>query len=255
MHDVISKVLYSLPETIEALVRAVASGQAGEMDFTGLVRLASQYPATDQRTRYGDMLWECPLRAVGDGGEGDGDESQDGERSDDGGEGDEADESRHGEDTRPKVLIVVEFQSRVDPAMPLRLLQYIGSAWLEWARIRELKAGTAVPLVMPVLVYGGRSRWTAPTKLEELMPAAGARWLATQPHYEYLLLEERRGGTADLPEDNLVTELVAVARARSRRAMVRSVSRLRDRIGGDAGGALDRAVSDWLRSVVAVAGR
>ncbi len=34
------------------------------------------------------------------------------------------------------------------------------------------------------------------------------RWLATQPRFEYLLLEERRGGTGDLPENNLVTELV-----------------------------------------------
>ena len=81
---------------------------------------------------------------------------------------------------------------------------------------------------------------------------AGARWLAGQPRFEYLLLEERRGGTESLPDDNLVAQLVAVARARGRREMVRAVSRLRDRMDGrEEGGALDRAVAEWLKSVIA----
>ena len=215
MHDIISKVLYSLPETIAALARAVAPCRAADMDFTGLARLSADYPATGQRPRYGDMLWECRLN-----------------------------------DGTP-VLIVIEFQSRIDHLMPLRLLQYTGSAWLEWARVNGLTAGTGIPLILPVLVYGGRRRWTPPMKLAGLMPVAGPRWLATQPRFEYLLLEERRGGTADLPEDNLVTELLAVARARGRRAIIGAVSRLRDRMDEDEGGALDQAVAEWLKSVIA----
>ena len=64
------------------------------------------------------------------------------------------------------VLIVVEFQSDIDHTMPLRLLQYTGSAWLEWARVRGAKVADRIPLVMPVLIYGGRARWTPPTRLE-----------------------------------------------------------------------------------------
>ena len=105
---------------------------------------------------------------------------------------------------------------------------------------------------MPVLVYGGRGRWTPPTRLEKLLPAVGAPWLATQPFFEYLLLEERRGGTRNLPEDNLVGQLLAVARARGRREMADAVSALRKRIDrGKEGGALDRAVAEWLKSVIA----
>ena len=216
MHDATSKVLSSLPETIEALARAMAPAMADEMDFTGLARLSAEYAATDQRSRYGDMLWEFQLR-----------------------------------DGAP-VLIVVEFQSDIDHTMPLRLLQYTGSAWLEWVRVRNPRAGARIPFVMPVLIYGGRGRWTPPTRLEELLPAAGTRWLAGQPRFEYLLLEERRGGTGNLPEDNLVARLVAVARARGRRELVRAVSGLRDRMDGrEEGGALDRAVAEWLKSVVA----
>ncbi len=215
MHDIISKVLYSLPETIAALARAVAPRRAADLDFSSLARLSADYPATGQRPRYGDMLWECRLH-----------------------------------DGAP-VLIVIEFQSRVDHVMPLRLLQYTGSAWLERARARGMAAGDGIPLVMPVLIYGGRGRWTPPKKLAGLMPDAKARWVATQPRFEYLLLEERRGGTEDLPEDNLVTELVAVARARGRQAIIGAVSRLRDRMDEDEGGTLDRTVAEWVKSVVA----
>ncbi|MCY3548076.1 MAG: Rpn family recombination-promoting nuclease/putative transposase [Gemmatimonadetes bacterium] len=149
------------------------------------------------------------------------------------------------------MLIVIEFQSTVDHVMPLRLFQYTGSAWLEWARLRGVAAGAGIPLVLSVLIYGGRPRWTPPLKLAGLMPVAGQRWLATQPRFEYPLLEERRGGTGNLPENNLVTELVAVARARGRKAIVGAVSRLRDRMDEDEGGALDQAVAVWLKSVIA----
>lgn len=214
MHDAASKVLYSLPDTVEALVRALAPRRAAETDFSQLRRLSAEYPATRRRPRYGDMLWACRLR------------------------------------NGAAVLVVIEFQSGIDHAMPLRLLQYAASAWLEWARRASPAAGDRVPLIMPVLVYGGRRPWTPPANLADLLPAAGSRWLAMQPRYEYLLLEERRGGTPVSPEDNVVGALLAVARARDDEAVIRSVSRLGRWTDGRPGGALDLAVAEWLKSVL-----
>lgn len=214
MHDAVSKVLYSLSDTVEALVRALAPHRAAEIDFSELRRLSAEYPATERRPRYGDMVWTCRLH---DGA---------------------------------AVLVVIEFQSEIDHAMPLRLLQYTAAAWLEWARAAAPAAGEKVPLVMPVLVYGGRRPWTPPSNLANLFPAVGARWLAAQPRYKYLLLEERRGGTAVSPEDNLVGALLSVARARGSEAMVRAISHLRRWTNERRGGALDRAVAEWLKSVI-----
>ena len=214
MHDAVSKVLYSLPDTVQALVRALAPSRAAETNFSKLRRLSAEYPATERRPRYGDMVWTCRLH---DGA---------------------------------AVLIVIEFQSKIDHAMPLRLLQYTAAAWLEWTRAATPAAGEKVPLVMPVLVYGGRRPWTPPSNLVDLFPPVGARWLAAQPRYEYLLLEERRGGTTVSPEDNLVGALLSVARARGSEAMVRAVSRLRHWTHERRGGALDRAVAEWLKSVI-----
>ena len=65
-------------------------------------------------------------------------------------------------------------------------------------------------------------------------------------------MEDRRGGTEGIPEDNLIGQLLAVGRARGRREMVRAVSRLQERMAGpEEGGALDRAVAAWIKSVIA----
>lgn len=105
-------------------------------------------------------------------------------------------------------------------------------------------------MTIPALVYGGRRPWTPPSNLVDLFPPVGARWLAAQPRYEYLLLEERRGGTAVSPEDNLVGALLSVSRARGSEAMVRAVAHLRRWTHERRGGALDRAVAAWLKSVI-----
>ena len=103
-----------------------------------------------------------------------------------------------------------------------------------------------------MVIYGGRGRWTPPTRLEQLLPTADAYRLATQPRFGYNLVEERRGGTEGIPEDNLIGQFLAVGRARGRGEMVRAVSRLRERMRGPGeGGALDRAVAAWIRSVIA----
>ena len=52
------------------------------------------------------------------------------------------------------------------------------------------------------------------------------------------------------PEDNLVGALLAVARARGSEAIVGAVSRLRRWTDERRGGALDRAVAEWLKSVI-----
>ena len=136
VHDAASKVLYSLPETVGALIEALAPARAAGMDFRDLRRLSAEYLSTERRPRYGDML-----------------------------------------------------------------------------------------------------------------PSVGPRWLAMQPRYEYLLLEERRGGTSNLPVENLVGALLAVARSRSDEAMVQAVSRLRTLTGGG-GSAVDRAAAEWLKTVL-----
>ncbi len=89
-----------------------------------------------------------------------------------------------------------------------------------------------------------RAEYPATDQRSRASSSKPAAPVAGQPRFEYLLLEERRGGTEDLPEDNLVREFVSVCRARGGGEMVRAVSRLRDRMDG-------REEGDALKAVVA----
>lgn len=211
MHDAIYKELYSLPEAVEGLVRALAPRRARRVDFASLSRLSADYVTSEQAPRYGDMLWECRLR------------------------------------DRTVVLIVIEFQSTVDHDMPLRLFEYTARALREWTRPRGLAAGNRIPLVLPLLVYSGKRSWRTPAALEALRPTTDPEWVAGQPEFRYLLLEERPGGTLPLPKNNLVAELVRLVRARHEDEAVQVMRRLRDWVADNEGGALDRALAARVR--------
>ena len=87
-----------------------------------------------------------------------------------------------------------------------------------------------------VVVYGGHRSWHVPTSLADLLPPTPSELLVNQPLYEYVLLEERRGGTEGLPPGNLVTALVGVLRARTKTDLVAQLAQLHDWLGSDRDG-------------------
>ncbi|MXX56072.1 MAG: hypothetical protein F4Z44_09870 [Gemmatimonadetes bacterium] len=82
-----------------------------------------------------------------------------------------------------------------------------------------------------------------------MRPTTEPEWVAGQPEFRYLLLEERPGGTSPLPDDNLVGELVRLVRARREDEAIQVLNRLRDRVADNEGGALDRALAARVRSL------
>ena len=80
-----------------------------------------------------------------------------------------------------------------------------------------------------------------------MRPITDPEWVAGQPEFQYLLLEERPGGTSPLPENNLVAELVRLVRARHEDEAIQVLGRLRDRVADNEGGALDRALAARVR--------
>ena len=82
------------------------------------------------------------------------------------------------------MLVLMEFQSRVDRSMALRVLTYTGLAWEGLLRWREGSGGeespgAPLPPVIPFVVYNGHPRWTASPDVSELIvPTAGKlAWL------------------------------------------------------------------------------
>lgn len=62
--------------------------------------------------------------------------------------------------------IHLEHQRKQDPEMPFRMLVYTVAIWEQFRRQYPRKP---LPLIYPMVIYQGRSKWTAPTTLHDML--------------------------------------------------------------------------------------
>ena len=215
MHDENYKRLFAFPRMVEDLLRVVVTGEwLDEADFTSLRKLSSAYVSDDLRQRHGDTVWRLRL---GDG-------------------------SLH-------VLVLLEFQSRSDSDMALRILEYTALLYRELRRNEALGRDGLRPPVLPVVLYNGSARWKAALEVRELIAPVGPSLSPFQPSQRYLLLDERHVEEVDLPSRNLMTAVVGLEQSRSASDLVRVAAALREWLRDPRDGELRRAFGDWVRKM------
>ena len=108
------------------------------------------------------------------------------------------------------LYILMEFQSRPDKAIPVRMLNYI-LMFYEFL-FRQSKVGK-LPPVLPLLIYNGKRNWNVPFKLEELIePYLPERFI---PHFEYYPIIEKNYSDETLFEiKNLTSAIMLVENSR-----------------------------------------
>ena len=115
------------------------------------------------------------------------------------------------------VVLLLEFQSAVDRSMAVRILTYTALLYQKLIAEGVLRERSALPPVLPVVIYNGRRPWTAPADVAGLIASGGGASLARyQPSQRYFLLDEGRVGGANLPSGNLVSALIALETTRYR---------------------------------------
>lgn len=87
------------------------------------------------------------------------------------------------------IYVLLEFQSKVDTFMGLRvLLFYILSFYMDYrANHKRVKK---LPAIFPIVLYNGKRKWSAPTKISDLIegePSLGEYAI----QFQYLLLNEK----------------------------------------------------------------
>ncbi|MBF0342211.1 MAG: Rpn family recombination-promoting nuclease/putative transposase, partial [Magnetococcales bacterium] len=151
--------LFAHPEMVADLLRHfLEPSVVAELDLTGLRRHNTKFTAGQSGSRRrGDMVWEIPLQAGGS----------------------------------LFVLLILEFQSDIDPWMVLRLDVYTGLLYQQLVDERRLKPEEGLPPVLPVVIYNGLPRWHAATSLRELirLPEHSPLW-KFQPEMRYYMLDE-----------------------------------------------------------------
>jgi predicted transposase/invertase (TIGR01784 family) len=84
------------------------------------------------------------------------------------------------------VCVLFEHKSYVEPLVGLDLLRYELRVWEDVLKATPQPA--TLPVIIPLVVYHGRSRWTVPTRFDALLPAPTALQ-GYVPKFEYTLID------------------------------------------------------------------
>ena len=182
-----------------------------------LAPLPASYVSHDLRQRHGDLVWRVRFK----------------------------------DDRWLYVVLLLEFQSAVDRSMAVRLLAYTALLYQKLIAEGVLRERSALPPVLPVVIYNGRRPWTAPVDVAELIASGrGASLARYQPSQRYFLLDEGRVGGADLPSGNLVSALIALETNRDRLRAPQLLGALIDLLRKQDDEELTAAFTEWAAQVL-----
>ena len=212
MHDETYKKLFAFPRMVEDLLRGFVAGpQADDIDFSTLEKLSAEYVSDELLKRHGDAVWRVRLR-----------------------------------ERWLYLLVLLEFQSRDEPRMALRILTYTGLLYGELVRNGAVEAGEPLPAVLPVVLYNGARPWRSAREMRELIAAVGPDLAPYQPAQRYLVVDERHLAEDDLPGGNLMTSVVQLERISAEADLVPAVEALQARLSDPREAGLRRVFLDWV---------
>ena len=176
-YDSYYKKLFSHPQMVRDLLLEFVPGDwVNEVDFSTLTPVKCSFvtEGVPLQQRHGDLLWKIRLK-----------NSQ-----------------------WVYVYLMLEFQSSIDKFMSLRMLSYLVLLYEDLLRRKELDAQGVLPAVLPIVLYNGSARWSAPLALQDLIAAApaGLELDVYVPNFHYLIIDERTYGPEAL---NALHNLVA----------------------------------------------
>lgn len=91
------------------------------------------------------------------------------------------------------LYLLLEFQSRVDRYMSIRLMSYIGLLYEDLIKSKVIGKSGCIPPVLPWVIYTGKSSWSAPIHSGKLLEEGVPKGLkAYFPQFKYQLLDMGR---------------------------------------------------------------
>jgi hypothetical protein len=148
------------------------------------------------------------------------------------------------------VYVLLEFQSRPDPSMPVRLMGYESLFYQSLISSQPSAGWRKLPLIIPVVVYNGWEPWNVATDLGSLIGDLDPSAEIYRPQLRYRLVDEAAYPREDLAELNSpVADLFRIEKSRDWWEVRASVQRLRQGIP-PAESSLRQAFETWLQKVI-----
>ena len=222
MHDSAYKLLFSRPRMVRDLLDGFAARSwSAALDFESLAPLPASFVGRELQQRHGDLIWRVRFR----------------------------------DDRWLYLVLLLEFQSTVEQAMAVRILEYTALLYRRLVDHDVLREHGALPPVLPVVLYNGRRRWTAPVEVTSLLAAGSAVLAPYQPSQRYYVLDVARVADADLPAANLVSALIGLEKTRDAAGLREALKVLSDLLRKQKDDALTQAFVTWLHQGLRHAGR
>ncbi|MCF7994745.1 MAG: Rpn family recombination-promoting nuclease/putative transposase [Chromatiaceae bacterium] len=220
-HDTGYKELFSHPEFVQQLIEGFAPAEiASLMDFSTLKNHSGNYITPLFEERFEDVVWSVQVHW-------------------------------QGVTERLFLYLLIEFQSSVDPTMPLRMLHYVACFYQHMLKTKVTGPAKGLPPILPIVLYNGLERWHAAEDIDELVRPQPPLFLrAYQPHLRYYLIDEGRFTPEQLSAiDSPLSGVFEVEIASGDRASLQAaVDRLVRLIQADPNKArLDRLITHWLK--------
>ncbi len=172
-HDTGRRWLFSDPQMVADLIRGfIREPWVEELDLETLELVSGSFVSETFQRRENDVIWRVKFR-----------------------------------DRWLYVYLLLEFQSTVDRLMALRLMVYVGLLYQQLVNEKKVLPGEALPPVLPIVLYNGRTPWRAPRDVADLIAECPDKLAAYRPSMRYFLLEER---AQDLDELAGMNNLAAV---------------------------------------------
>ncbi len=148
------------------------------------------------------------------------------------------------------VYVLLEFQSRPDPSMPVRFMGYVSLFYQSLMAGQPAAANRKLPPVIPVLLYNGTEPWNVATDLGSLIGDLDPSAEIYRPQLRYRLVDEAAYSREELATlSSPVADLFRIEKSRDWLEVRASVHRLRQSIPpGEA--ALRKAFETWLQKVI-----
>jgi predicted transposase/invertase (TIGR01784 family) len=217
-HDLSYRLFFSHQRMIrDLLCEIVGERWVERIDFDSATLVSNSFVSPEHENRESDVIWQFQRL---DGGE------------------------------PVFVYVLMEFQSRTDPSMPVRLMVYVGLFYQNLMKSQPAAGWKKLPLVIPVVIYNGPEPWNVATDLGSLIGDLDPSAEIYRPQLRYLLVDESKYPREELAAlDNPVAELFQIEKSRNWREVEASFHRLQETIppGEES---LRRAFGTWLTKVI-----
>ncbi|BAP55356.1 putative transposase [Thioploca ingrica] len=215
-HDESYKLLFSHPQMVEDLLRGfVHEPWVAELDFTTLEAVKSSFVSSNLKRRDEDVIWRVRWQQ-----------------------------------RWLYLYILLAFQATPQPFMGIRVAVYVGLFYQDLIKEQKLTSQDQLPPVIPIVLYNGATRWSAPTATHDLIESvAGLEQYQLQ--IEYLLLDEGTYSETQLaPLHNLVAALFRLENSRTEPDLQRVLESLIEWLAQDEQDSLRQAFIQWLKWVL-----